>query len=252
MARPYCTVEDVRRILRSAQKKVRTSEAYRELGYNIGNAGTIRLNAITFQESYAGTERFEIAFSGSTSFEVTGETLGYLGIGDTGSIFTTSQFAIDSTNWSGSAVNGDIVYFTSCSNISTDDVEAFIDGVSGGFINNTLGTIYGDSTNIPWEADYNVSVPEVLKYVAEFKSACEIFRSVYAGSELDESPVESWCLTAKNALQEFIAWYEEANVESLPRWRSHDTLINTYGVEGEFEGAIDKTTDTEDDVSYKR
>ena len=251
MARPYCTIEDVRRILRTATKKVRTSESYRELNYDRNNTGTVRLTAVDFLDSYAGTERFELEFSDSLNFEAVGEETGYLGAGDMSSTFVCTKFTVSPSYWRGTPVTGDIVFFTSDSNISVNDANGFIDGV-GAWINNGLGAAYGDTTNIPWEADYGIAVPDALKYVAEYRAACEIFRSVYAGSELDESPVETWCGSAGKTLAEFVDWKETDGAQSSPRWISRDTFAKNLGVAGEGDGVMDVTVDSEKDESYTR
>jgi len=251
MARAYCTLAEVTRILRVAAKKVRTSEAYRDLGYNRDNGGTVRLTAVTFLDSYVGAERFEVTFSDATNYEVNGEDIGYLGEGQIDQDFSCSYFSISTDQWSGTPVADDRVHFISCSNVSTDDATAFIAGVSK-WVNNQLGVAYGDSSNIPWESDLSVSIPEALNYAASYRSAYEIFSSVFAGADLDESPVEKWNRIAEDTVERFIKWKEEEGVESAPRWKSREIFFDELGVDGVGKGAMDVTSDTEDDESYDR
>jgi len=251
MARAYCTLDEVKRVLRTAAKKVRTSEAYRNLDYNRDNSGDVRLKAITLLDSYVGSERFEIEFSDSTSFEVTGEDAGFLGTGSMLSDFSCSYFTISPSQWQGAALSGDRVSFITNSNISTDDATQFVNGVAK-WINNQLGVPYADSTNIPWEADLTVAIPDPLNYAAIYRSAYEIFSSIFAGAELENTPVTEWKNIADNAVNKYVQWYEEEQTESTPRWMSREIFFDELGITNVGKGLMNVRTDSEKDKGYTR
>lgn len=254
MARDYCTLESVKRLLRTATQKVKTSESYKDLNYNSGNLGDGRLSGVTFEDSYVGSERFEAEFSDSTSFEVVGEEIGFLGNGTVGATFSCAQFTIPSSMWSGVAQTTDVFYFTSDSNISVDDAEGFIDDASN-YITNRLGVVFGDSTNIPWEIDYSIEIPEGLNYAAIRLTAYEIFSAILAGQEIDqESPVYEWYKLAEKAIDAFIKWWVEEGSTGAPLWRSRDVRFKEIGVGGTpvDESLTDVTVDVEDGVTYVR
>jgi hypothetical protein len=251
MARAYCTLDQVKRLLRTAYKKVKTSEAYKNLGWNSDNTGTVRLTAITFKSSYVGSERFTITFSDSTSFEVIGDEIGYLGAGTTNALFDCSYFTIGTGNWTGTPDSGDSVYFESNSNISTDDANDFIEDACN-FIRNKLGFIFSDSTNIPWEADLSVPVPDGIEFAAIRFAAYDIYASVIAGMEIDqEAPVVMWYKLAMDALVAFIKWWEKEEQIGAPQWRSRDLVVGTQiGIDGE--GETDRQVDVEEDTVKNR
>jgi len=242
MARAYCTLDQVKRLLRTANKKIRTSEAYKELGYDQSNTGTVRLSSVTFLDSYSGHERFTVTFSDSTNFEVSGEDTGYLGTGSIGSTFSCSFFTIAPSSWSGVPQASDLVFFISDSDVSVDDANAFIVDASN-FINNRLGEIFGDSTNIPWEADLTVRIPGGLEFAAIRLSAYYIYTSALAGTIFDqEAPVEvAWHIEAEKAIDAFLEWYNKESKTGAPRWRSRTTLFNKVGIDGLEEGEVDVT-----------
>lgn len=258
MARAYCTSASVKRLLRTATKKVKSSESYRDLSYNTGNSGTIRLGSISFLDSYVGDERFDITFSDATSFEIVGEDIGNLGTGTRNADFSCDFFTIASSAWSGVAQADDVVYFISNSNISNDDITGFIQDASN-YINNRLGVVFGDSTNIPWEADLNVSIPGGLQFAAIRLTAHDIFSSIIAGEDIDqESPVYEWYRRAEKAIDDFIAWYQKEGFTGVARWRSRDVLFKDLGIDGydtqNYAGELDvsETGDITDDKQYKR
>ena len=258
MARAYCTATQVKRLLRTATKKVKTSESYRDLSYNSDNSGSIRLGAVSFLDSYVGDERFDITFSDATSFEVVGETIGNLGTGTRNATFSCAYFTIASSDWTGVAQANDIVYFISNSNISNDDVDGFIDDATN-YINNRLGVVFGDSTNIPWEADLTIAIPGGLQFAAIRLTAYDIFSSILAGEDIDqESPVYEWLRRAEKAIDDFILWYQKEGFTGTARWRSREVLFKDLGIDGldtqNYDGELDvsQAGDITDDQQYKR
>jgi hypothetical protein len=256
MARAYCTATQVKRLLRTATQKVKTSESYRDLSYNSGNSGSIRLGAVSFLDSYVGNERFDITFSDATSFEVVGETSGVIGTGTRNSTFSCAYFTIASSDWSGVAQVDDVVYFISNSNVSNDDIVGFIDDATN-YINNRLGVVFGDSTHIPWAFDYSVGIPGGLQFAAIRFTAYDIFSSVIAGEDIDqESPVYEWLRRAEKAIDDFINWYQKEGFTGTARWRSRDVIFKEIGIEGydvqNYSPEIDVTADVDDDETYER
>jgi hypothetical protein len=249
MARAYCTAAQVKRLLRTATKKIKSSEAYRDLSYNTGNSGTVRLGSVTFLDSYVGDERFDITFSDSTAFEVVGEEIGNLGSGTVGVTFSCAFFTIAPGNWSGVAQAGDVVYFISNSNISNDDIGEFITD-SGNYINNRLGILFGDSTNIPWEADLTLGIPGGLQFAAIRLTAHDIFSTILAGEDIDqESPVYDWYRRAEKAIDDFIKWYQTEGFTGLARWRSRETIFKEIGISGQETQNYAEEINTDDDVT---
>ena len=249
MARAYCTSDQVKRLLRTATKKVKSSESYRDLSYNSGNSGTVRLSAVTFLDSYVGDERFDITFSDSTAFEVVGENIGNLGSGTVGEAFTCAYFTIAIASWSGVAQADDVVYFISNSNISNDDIDDFILD-SSNYINNRLGVLWGDSTNIPWEADLAVVIPGGLEFAAIRLTAYDIFSAILAGEDIDqESPVYDWYVRAEKAIDDFILWYQNEGFTGTARWRSRPTIFKEIGISGYDTQNYSEEINTDDDVT---
>ena len=256
MAVDYCTADQVKRLLRTATKKVRASESYRELGYNSGNQGTVRLADVTFEDDYVGIERFEITFSDATNFEVVGETSGYLGSGSIGVDFICDYFYIEPDDWTGVAQDSDVVYFVSDSNVSNDDIDGYIED-SSNYINNRLGIVFGDSTNIPWEEDWSLEIPGGLVFAAIRLTAHDIFSSVLAGENIDqESPVYDWYRRGEKAIDDFIAWYQLEGIVGLPQWRTVDAIFKEIGIYGydpqNFSEEINTTTDVWDSEEKQR
>lgn len=252
MARDYCDLTNVKRLLRTANRKINTSEAYKDLGYNSDNVGTIILTAVTIEESYADHERFTATFSDSTSFVVSGEESGYLGTGSIGSLFSCSRFSIDSTSWTGTPGSNDVVYFVSDSDVSTDDAEAYI-GDASNFIRNKLGELFGDSTNIPWETELTLAIPDGLVFAAIRLAAYYIFSSAMAGTVINqEAPIIYWYREGLQAIDDFLAWYKKETQAGSPRWRSREVLFKEIGISGLEEDVIDLTEDTTLDTSYGR
>lgn len=228
------------------------------MSYNSANTGSIRLGSVDFLDSYVGDERFDITFSDATSFDVVGEITGNLGAGTRDSDFSCAYFTIASSEWTGIAQSGDVVYFISNSNISNDDLEGFIDDATN-YINNRLGVVFGDSTNIPWEIDYAVDIPGGLQFAAIRLSAYDVFSSVLAGEDIDnESPVYEWLKRAEKAIDDFILWYQKEGFTGVARWRSREVLFKDLGIEGldtqNYTGEMDvsQAGDITDDHEYKR
>jgi hypothetical protein len=256
MARAYCTADEVKRLLRTATKKVKTSESYRELGFNSGNQGTVRLSAVTFYDDYVGDERFTITFSDSTNFTVEGEIIGYLGVGSIGVQFDCDYFVISPSDWTGTAQADDVVFFISNSNVSNEDLDGFI-GDTSDYINNRLGVIFGDSTNIPWEWDWSIDIPGGLRYAAIRLTAYDIFSSVLAGEDIDQdSPVYNWYKRGEKAIDDFIAWYQTEGIVGTPQWRTVGVIFKEIGIGGLdpkiFDGEIDTTTGAVDNEDEDR
>jgi hypothetical protein len=229
--------------------------------YNAVNNGSIRLGGATFLDSYVGHERFEISFSNSLNFEVSGEDVGYIGIGTNDEEFSCQFFSISPSDWSGIAQQGDTVFFTSNSDVSVNDATAFIDD-AGNYIENRLGTLFGDSTNIPWNEDPTIQIPGGLGFAAIRLAAYYIYTAAIAGTIIDqEAPVEvAWNRAAEKAIDAFIEWYRSEAQISSPRWRSRGTLFDQLGISGVDEtdtgrsGEIDlnSPTDIKQDKSYRR
>jgi len=249
MARAYCTVSDIRRLFRTATKKVKLSENYRKLEYNTGNGGTVRLAAVTFADSYVGFERFTVTFSDSTAFEVSGEDIGVIGSGTTEADYSCDYFTLLSASWSGTPQALDTYYFESNSNVSVDDVTAWIVDTSD-YIRNKLANVFGgDTTAILWEDDLTINVPGGIRYACIRRTAYEIFCSILHGNEEDDDMVAVWRKQADDALRDFIGWWEKEAQQCAPRWQSRrnsNLLFKELGKLGHGDsGALtDVTTDT--------
>jgi len=231
---------DAKRVLRSVgvrESKIRFSEAYKELGPDQANLGSVSLSGATFLSSFADHEQFTFAFTDSTSFDVVGDVTGTIGSGNTLELFTaTGRFEVPIANWSGVAQAEDRVYITSNSDISDDDGENFIEDISKK-INGELRRIFGDITTLTFmDSTSTETIPDDIQYAASRLTAYEIFTSVHAGVSIDEeSPVRGW----RKAAEESIEGYISSTPGVGPRWRSRDGLFTKIGVADVGEGEID-------------
>ena len=253
MARVYCTLDQVKRLLRTSgerEAKVRFSEAYRDLKADEDNTGTISLSGVTFKDSWSGHEDFTFTFTDSTSFDVVGNVVGALGSGTIQSSFTSSgRFTVAASQWSGVANVGDKWYISSISDISNDDGDDFITDNTKR-INAKLETAFGSLSNVNFYSSPSVSVPDAIEYACIRYTAYDIWNSVYSGQipPGEESPVEMWKRDAKEILEDYIAGRGVG-----PKWRSRDSLVTDLGVAGVGDGIIeiDDLTDAAN-KDYKR
>lgn len=252
MSRIYCSLDDVKRLLRSISNKesrIRFSSAYRDLKADSNNTGTISLTGVSFYDSFAEHETYTFLFSDSTSFEVEGDVVGYLGSGTTVSEFrASSRFHIPIQNWSGLAEDGDKVYLTSASDISNDDGNQFIADATRR-INSKLERKYSSLANVSFYNSHNVPIPDSISFACIRYAAYDIFNSVFAGiSSDDKSPVEVWKVDAEETLSEYIVSHGRG-----PVWRSRPLRVDEIGVPGINEGIIE-TNDLTDakNKEYRR
>jgi len=252
MIREYSTLDDLKRLLRSAgprESRIRFSEAYKDLKGNSSNAGTIALSGVTFDNGYFGHETFSFTFTDTTSFDVVGDVSGNLGSGTTTAQFTASEkFDVPIANWSGAASVDDIYYITSNSDISDDDADGFLQDARK-FINAELVRIYGSLDNISFLEDMSEEIPQAVSYACLRYAGYEVFNSVSAGVSLDEtSPVQNWKDMADEAMEKFCSGKGDG-----PRWRAREQLITELGVEGVGEGEIDiKNIQTTTNYDFER
>lgn len=240
----YCELEDVKRLLRATEQRVKFSDSYRSLLWNPNNDGNIRLTAFDVSPDYSGQQRFEITFSDSTNFTLIGDEIGYLGDGSRYSPFTSFHgwFTILPAYWTGVAQPDDKVSWEAMANISDTDALAFMRDAMW-WTNGELREIYGDATNIDFFYD-DVPIPYEVQLANHLKAACEIFNSVQVGAALDdESPVLRWCQEAAGLLENFVKDFKK--VDGRPHWRARQPLITEFGVEGIEGGVIEGTQDDE-------
>jgi len=245
MARIYCDLDQVKRLLRSGgtrEAKVRFSDGYRDLKSDEGNAGNISLSGVTFDDAWAGHEDFTFEFTDSTSFDVVGNVVGSLGSGTIQASFTSAnKFTIPSSNWSGIAEIGDKWYISSVSDISNDDGDDFI-GDNVKRINAKLEKVFGSLSSIDFYTTPSISIPDAVEFACIRYTAYDIWNSIYSGQipPGESSPVEIW----KKAADEVMDNYTYGH-GSGPRWRSRDSLVTEMGVEGVGDGIleIDNLTD---------
>ena len=238
MSRIYCSLEDVKRLLRSVanrESKIRFSEAYRELRANGDNLGTIALSGVTFEDSFAEHETYSFTFTDSTSFDVSGDVVGDLGSGNRFETFEASgKFSVPAANWSGSALTGDIYHITAASDISDDDGHKFIID-STKRINARLERIYGTLDNVNFHDSTSVEIPDGVCFACSRYTAYDIFNSVFAGVSADDvSPVERWKKSAEETLDQYLSGHGRG-----PIWRSRAAEIVEVGVTGVGEGIIE-------------
>jgi len=245
MSRLYCTLSETKRLLRSvgaqSENKIRFSDVYKELKADSSNNGTISLSGVVFSNAFAAHETFSFEFTDSTSFDVVGDIVGFLGSGTVTSKFSsTNRFTVPIANWSGSAQTGDIWYITSNSDISEDDGDSFIEDACM-IIDAELDKKFGGLDRVPFLVDVSLAVPDAIKFACIRLSAYEIFNSVYSAIGVDEdSPVEKW----KTSGYSLLAGYIESHGQG-PVWQSRGSLITDLGIKsiGEGEIEIDSLTD---------
>ena len=148
MARTYCDIDQVKRLLRTGgtrEAKVRFSEAYRDLKPDEDNRGNVSLSGLAFSDAWAGHEDFTFEFTDSTSFDVVGNVVGALGNGTIqASFISADRFTVVASNWEGVAEIGDKWYISSISDISNDDGDEFITDNSkriNGMLEKTFGSL---------------------------------------------------------------------------------------------------------------
>ena len=238
MSRIYCSLDDVKRLLRSIsnkESKIRFSSAYRDLKVDSNNTGTVSLTGVSFYDSFAEHETYTFLFSDSSSFEVEGDVVGYLGSGLTTEEFiAASRFSIPAQNWNGIADDEDKVYLTSASDISNDDGHQFIVDATKR-INAKLEKKYGQLDNLTYYDSTSAVLPDSISFACIRYAAYDIFNSVFAGmSGDDKSPVEVWKVDAEETLSEYIVSHGRG-----PVWRSRPLRVDEIGVPGINDGIIE-------------
>jgi len=238
MSRIYCSLEDVKRLLRSVsnrESKIRFSEAYRELKADSNNSGSISLGGVSFVDSFAEHETYSFTFTDSTSFTVVGDVLGALGSGTRLETVTIDgKFSVLPSHWSGSAVAGDVCYITAASDISNDDGHSFIVD-STKRINARLERIYGTLDSVSFYDSTSVDVPDGINFACIRYAAYDIFNSVFAGVSSDDvSPVERWKKSAEDTLGEYISGHGKG-----PMWKSREVLVTEMGLPEYGDGVIE-------------
>lgn len=237
--RLYCSLSDVKRILRSQlnrESRIRFSSAYRNLSSDPDNVGTISLSGVIFKDTFAEHETYTFEFTDSTSFDVEGDVVGGLGSGTVTSEFNASgRFSVPVVNWSGSAEAGDKVYITSASDISNEDGVKYISDATK-FINSKLESVYGSLNNLPFIANISSPIPDAISFACSRYAAYFIFNSVFAGMNTasDESPVENWKSEANEAMNNYLS-----GRGSGPRWKSRNIRVQEIGIEGINDGIIE-------------
>ena len=238
MLRVYCSLEDVKRLLRSLankESKIRFSEAYRSLEPDSGNTGDIALSGVNFVDSFAEHETYTFTYADSTSFTVVGDVLGNVGSGNRFETFTaTDKFSVPSANWSGSAIAGDMYYITAASDMSNDDGHQFLVD-STRRIDARLERIYGGLNNVGFYDSTSVEIPEAINFACSRYTAYDIFNSVFAGLSSDEvSPVQRWKDSAESTLKSYLSGHGTG-----PRWKSRGLEVTNLGVPSRNDGVQD-------------
>ena len=249
MSRLYCSLTDVKRLLRSVvnrESKVRFSEAYRDLKMGSSNRGSITLKGALFSNAHSSHETYTFEFSDSTSFSVIGDVVGYKGEGVIQETFHIEEvFDVLSSSWSGLAEEGDKCYLTTASDISNDDGHDFIVDTTNR-INARLESVYGTLESISYYDSTSEDVPGGIDFACIRMTAYEIFNSIHAGSFPDDnSPVNKWLTAAKEVLDFYIAGHGRG-----PVWKSREALITQLGNEKVGKGVIE--IDNLPDATNKR
>lgn len=246
MARLYCNIDQVKRLLRTGgtrEAKVRFSDAYRDLKSDEDNQGEISLSGVDFSSAWAGHEDFTFEFTDSTTFDVVGNVVGSLGSGTVQLPFvSTDRFTVSIDKWGGVAEVGDKWYISSISDISDDDGDEFItDNCKR--INAMLERIFGSLSSIDFYSDPSIAIPDAVEFACIRYTAYDIWNSIYSGQipPGEDSPVEIWKKAADDAMGNYTYGHG-----SGPRWRARDSLITELGVKGVEDGIIeiDSLTDS--------
>jgi len=238
MSRIYCSLTDVKRLLRSVsnrESKIRFSDAYRSLQADSANSGTIALSGVTFKDSFADHENYTFTFTDSTSFSVVGDLVGNIGSGNRFDSFEAEdRFTVPSANWSGAAILGDKYYITSASDVSNDDGHDFIVD-STKRINARLEKIYGTLDACAFYDSTSVEIPDAINFACIRYTAYDIFNSVFAGVSPDDvSPVRRWKVAAEDTLGEYSTGHGKG-----PIWRSRPVSVDKIGIAVVGDGIIE-------------
>lgn len=241
----YTQLEDVKRLLRQQQKRIKFSSSYRRLEWNTGNQGTIRLIGLAIDNSYAGHERFEITFTDSTNFTLIGVEQGYLGDGSVLLSFVSNDgiFTIETSKWTGSAEAGDKVSWETDSNISDVDARGFMNDAFK-YTNGMLEEFFNDD-EIPFY-DEGQPVPSGIGLANLLLTGALIFEATFVGQDMERSPVQVWVERADKLIERYI---ESAKKGGRPHWRSKAVHVTDTGIEGVEDGLIQGSSD---DGRYQR
>jgi hypothetical protein len=239
MGRLYSSISTIKRLFRSInsvrESIIRFSTAYKDLGADTGNSGSISLSGITFDLDYCGHETFTFEFTSSTSFRVSSNIVGLLGTGSRSSVFTlTDMFLVPIANWSGTAVIGDKIYITANSDISDNGCLDFIQDATM-YINSELERAFGTLANVTFYDDESVDVPEAISYACSRLSAYELYIAIFPAGEIKaDSAIYKWKSLAEKSLASYIRSHGKG-----PIWRSREQLITEVGVTGIGEGVVE-------------
>jgi hypothetical protein len=260
----YCTLEDVQRILGRGEdaKRIRFSDAYKNLQPMKTNTGSKKLAAISLGPSYCGIERIVIEFTTTTAFKIVTTELQrvetrIIGTGDVSADFAAADGSIfiKSSDWSGTAAIGDKIEFETFSHMSTNDAIAFIQDAEI-FVDMVLeeNLQFTDSKDTEIRFDSR-TVPKAVRAATSRIAAFFIYSTVYNEQAISGIPganinditagyrrpddFSSWPRQAMRYLQGWIVksqkYFDPETGEAMasgPRWRSVGAFFEGQGVYG--------------------
>lgn len=254
----FCTLSELKRVTSTQGGKIRYSESFKALTFSPSTA-TVRLNSILFSDEYSGIGRYTFEFTDSTSFTLTEYTSGFKGSGDINSTFISNDgnITIDSSNWSGSPTDGDLVRFETDSNMSNYSGQKCIEYAETLLYGEILAlSILKTKATIKAflqedEIRFGLAMVYVL-HKAAWKAYYDCYPETSTTIKDKEAPAVHWDTIAKEALKNIIFNVKNnTSCTSRPEWVASAILIKERGVSGVGEGIISVDNITKN-VAYSR
>lgn len=249
----YCSLDDVRRVLRSKpQRRVRLSEHVEQAKFT----GSIVLNAIEVDAEFASQNKIKITFSSATDFSAVEEdqdtrATNFLGNGSTTATFTASNgiFKIQPSGWSGVAVSGNTVEFKFGSHMSVFDAVEFARDAESRLDSFFLKILVVDPTlHAPGTRLFSVDpdTPEAIRFATSWIAGFLIYNAIFTANQTQPedrrgrapTEVDVWKENAMEVVRNFLAAMAAAATSESPRVISdkvffpHKGVPGTGGVEG--------------------
>jgi hypothetical protein len=241
----YCTVDDVKRLLRildsstNNQYKVRLSDSHTVPESFDTNQGTGTFLGVTqIRDDYAGSEMWHVKFSDGSRFLLyRGD--GQLSCDGTGNIYhdftsLSTNIIIFKDRWAGTFLADDRFKFRTDSNISIDDTIEFIDD-SEVIIDNMLNKFIENTD--PMEPMFTEeNAPRAIRKASAYITANLVFTSAFSTVSTENVPtlVRRWYNLGNNLVEQFLQTIYGKGLQKFigyPRFVSRQPLFTKVGIQ---------------------
>lgn len=236
----YSDLDAAKRLLRvlsvsgNNQYKIRFSNSYTlPEAYSSNDGDGILIGLTSLRSDYAGAENWWLKFTSATNFTLyRGDSEAVVdGSGNTSASFTSTSgiLSIAADRWSGSPQIGDRFKFTTDSNISDDDGDAFIEDADT--ILDGMMLEFMDSDIVPIRS----GIPTLVQKASAYISASIIFTSVFSNLNTDQVPtlVRRWYNLGRQMVNLYIESVPGKRLREYVRYGrfvSREPLIETIGI----------------------